>query len=110
MGSNHETDSDADLSPRVPLPGSLVADLEFVPPQSLVPEGDLPPEGVRDGTSDMVPVGSDDPKLTHLDPILEVNPEPEVTVPIDQGNIIANVQIHFTPRYDLDDIELNVDI
>ena len=76
MGPDHESDSDHDAESSAPHPGSLVTDLEFIPPPSLVPEGDPPPEGADVGTSDMVPVGPDDPPLTHLDPILE---EPEVT-------------------------------
>ena len=82
MGSDHQPDSDVDAD-TIPVShlGSLVTDLEFIPPPSLVPEGDPPPEGADDGTSDMVPVRPDDPPLTHLDPILEDNHEPEVTVP-----------------------------
>ena len=83
MGPDHDSDSDHEVeSEPLPHPGSLVTDLEFIPPPSLVPEGDPSPEGADVGTSDvdsdMVPVGPDDPPLTHLDPILE---EPEVTRP-----------------------------
>ena len=83
MGSNHEPESDVkvDNMPPASHPGSLVTNLKFIPPPSLVPEGDLPPEGVPDGSSDMVPVGPDDPLLTHLDPILEDSYKPKVTVP-----------------------------
>ena len=111
MGSNHEPDSDveANNTPPPSHPGSLVTDLEFIMPPSLVAEGDHPPERVHDGTSDMVPVGPDDPPLTHLDPILEDSHKPKVTVPWWPKNDIVGTQTPSTTKFDQDNIELNVD-
>ena len=102
MGSDHDPDSDVDANTTpVTHPGSLVSDLKFIPTLSLVPEGDPPPEGANDGTSDMVPVGPDDPPLTHLD---TTTTNLRSQCPDNQGNDIASVQTPFTPRFNQDNI------
>ena len=56
-----------------PAPGSLVTDLECIPPPlPLVSEGDSPPEGdCETSSSKRTPAGPNDPPLIHMDPICE---------------------------------------